>query len=455
MDATLILINPWIYDFAAYDLWAKPLGLLYLAGELREKGFNIHLIDCLDTHNPERKSSATLKKPLKRKYGTGKFWRQRVPSPAPLSRISRPYHRYGISTDVFINELQKPRKPEAILVTSLMTYWYPGVFEAIRLAKKAHPNVPVILGGIYATLCPEHARAYSGADFVIPSPGQLRPSNLNICMNNLITNFPVEKKVQHFLPYPSFDLLTYTKYICILSTCGCPFSCAYCASPYLSPPFFKRDPLELFEEVKFWHRRYNIVDFAFYDDALLVDAKAHICIFLEEVLKNNLALRFHCPNGLHVAFLDRDTARLLYKSGFKTLRLGLETSDDFLRHRLGEKYSPGDSERAVAHLKSAGFESDQIGAYILAGLPGQSWEQVAETIRYTEKIGVPPYISEYSPIPHTGLWKDAVSSSRFDIESEPLFHNNSLLPCWSENELQNVKKLKQMVKDARKRLRKK
>ena len=25
-----LLINPWIYDFAAYDLWMKPLGIFYL-----------------------------------------------------------------------------------------------------------------------------------------------------------------------------------------------------------------------------------------------------------------------------------------------------------------------------------------------------------------------------------------------------------------------------------------
>ena len=37
MKSTLILINPWIYDFAAYDLWSKPLGLLYLAGWFRER----------------------------------------------------------------------------------------------------------------------------------------------------------------------------------------------------------------------------------------------------------------------------------------------------------------------------------------------------------------------------------------------------------------------------------
>ena len=48
MAPVLVLINPWIYDFAAYDLWSKPLGLLYIAGFLRKQGFRIHFIDCLD-----------------------------------------------------------------------------------------------------------------------------------------------------------------------------------------------------------------------------------------------------------------------------------------------------------------------------------------------------------------------------------------------------------------------
>jgi hypothetical protein len=43
----ILLINPWIYDFAAYDFWAKPLGFLYLAALLRKNGFFIHYIDCL------------------------------------------------------------------------------------------------------------------------------------------------------------------------------------------------------------------------------------------------------------------------------------------------------------------------------------------------------------------------------------------------------------------------
>jgi hypothetical protein len=167
MKPTLILINPWVYDFAAYDLWAKPLGLLYLAGQLRAMGFKVHLIDCLDIYNPLMEKTDYVKKPVRRQFGTGKFWKQSVPKPSQLSSIPRSYSRYGITPQIFIKELKNVKRPVAILITSLMTYWYPGVFEAIHLVKDIHPDVPVILGGIYATLCPEHARNYSNADLII------------------------------------------------------------------------------------------------------------------------------------------------------------------------------------------------------------------------------------------------------------------------------------------------
>jgi radical SAM superfamily enzyme YgiQ (UPF0313 family) len=450
MKPSLILINPWIFDFAAYDLWAKPLGLLYLASQLRTMGFAVHLIDCLDVYNPPMEKTGYIKRPVRRRYGTGKLWKQAVPKPSQLSTIPRAYSRYGITPQIFIKELKKVKMPVAILITSLMTYWYPGVFEAIRLAKDIHPDVPVILGGIYATLCPGHARNHSNADLVIPSSGQFYPIEVIQSLKKTIPDFPIKEKSEPFLPYPAFDLLTKIDYVCLLGSSGCPFRCPYCASPYLSPLLFKRDPLDLFKEVLFWHKKYKIIDFAFYDDALLVDSVNHIGVFLEEVLKNNLALRFHCPNGLHITYIDRDIAVLLYKAGFKMIRLGLETSDTKLNRDLGRKFSEGGFERAVTHLKQAGYTTTQIGAYVLIGLPGQTYDQAAETITYVGKVGALPYLSEYSPIPHTEMWKEAVKVSRFDLVSEPLFHNNTIFPCWNGDVFKEVNTLKKMVQDIRK-----
>lgn len=48
MNTNVLLINPWIYDFAAYDFWSKPLGLLYMAGILRKNSIGVQLIDCMN-----------------------------------------------------------------------------------------------------------------------------------------------------------------------------------------------------------------------------------------------------------------------------------------------------------------------------------------------------------------------------------------------------------------------
>jgi len=63
-------------------------------------------------------------------------------------------------------------RPDIVLVTSMMTYWYPGVFEAIRIISDLLPGTPVVLGGNYATLCRDHAVQNSGADVVLPGEGE-------------------------------------------------------------------------------------------------------------------------------------------------------------------------------------------------------------------------------------------------------------------------------------------
>ena len=48
----ILCVNPWIHDFAAYDFWAKPYGLLLLAAFLRAQGARVSYIDCLDRFHP-------------------------------------------------------------------------------------------------------------------------------------------------------------------------------------------------------------------------------------------------------------------------------------------------------------------------------------------------------------------------------------------------------------------
>jgi radical SAM superfamily enzyme YgiQ (UPF0313 family) len=426
---TLILINPWIYDFAAYDLWSKPLGLLTLAGFLRNRGFRIHLIDCLDIHHPGMHDNPSFTRPVRRAYGIGKFFRERVSKPPALKNVPRSYSRYGMSKQLFVDELRAVERPSAILVTSLMTYWYPGVLEAVRLAKEIHPPTPVLLGGIYARLCMEHALRVSGADEVVTATGSQGFAALLRILRRFGLKGAPPTPVPH--PYPSYDLLHGIDYVCLQTSCGCPFRCHYCASPFLNPHLSRRDPLQVLGEILYWQTHWGVKDFAFYDDALLMGFESHLKVLLEEVVRRKRVIRFHTPNALHVREVTPSVAKLLFASGFRTIRLGLETSDMGLHHELDGKVSAGEFEKAVRSLAAAGFSRKQIGVYILAGLPGQTVASVEDSVRYVDRAGATPYLAEYSPIPHTPLWDKAVSCSRYDLAAEPLFHNNTLLPCWT------------------------
>ena len=121
-------------------------------------------------------------------------------------------------------------------------------------------------------------------------------------------------------------------------------------------------------------------------------------------------------------------ARWLKRARFTTLRLGVETTA-LGQARLDRKLQEGELEAALANLKEAGFRRQEIGVYLLVGLPGQPEAEVAASIRRVQELGATPVLAQYSPIPGTALWPQAVRRSRYDLESEPLCHNNSLFPC--------------------------
>ena len=190
----------------------------------------------------------------------------------------------------------------------------------------------------------------------------------------------------------------------------------------------------------------GILDFAFYDDALLIGFENHLGPVLETLLRQNLALRFHTPNALHVREITMDRAHLLFQAGFKTLRLGLETTNWERQKDWGGKMDKTELHQAITSLRKAGFAHNQIEAYLLIGLPGQTLSEIEQTIREVKTLGIRPRLAEYSPLPQTPLWPEACRCSRFPLEQDPVFHNNSLLPCLNPFSWKAVQALKDLAR---------
>ncbi|MDP3282959.1 MAG: B12-binding domain-containing radical SAM protein, partial [Desulfobacterales bacterium] len=173
-------------------------------------------------------------------------------------------------------------------------------------------------------------------------------------------------------------------------------------------------------------------DFALYDDAFLTGAKNHAIPILEGIIGAGINVRFHTPNAIHIREISGQTADLMFKAGFQTIRLGLETTLFEKRSSLDHKVSEAEFKQAILFLKEAGFSKNQVGAYLLAGLPGQDTGSIIESIKTVKESGITPVPAYYSPIPHTGLWEKAVLSSRYDLKKDPVFTNNAIFPCRKE-----------------------
>jgi len=432
----ILCINPLVHDFAAFDLWLRPVGLLMISSFLKSIGFEIFFLDCLDRHHPAL--PPTLKKD--KKFGTGKFFNEVIAKPEILSFVPRKYKRYGLSPDIIRKILSEIPQPDAVFVTSMMTYWYGGVRETISIVKEIFPEVPVVLGGIYARLIPEHAKEFSGADIVCE--GSDVKSVISILEKIFQKKFEDFYNVDLFIKHPPEQSFYAGSFHVLLCGIGCPFNCSYCASGKLWPAFKRRDIHDIIKEI-LCAVNSNIRDFAFYDDALLVDSKNFIKPLLGEVIKKKiLNLRFHTPNGLHARFIDEEMARLLFLSGFCEPRLSFETSNPFLQKKTGGKVSNEDLLSAIKNLTSAGFDPSQIKVYLLVGMPGQNDKEIVESINFVKSLKVKPVLAEYSPIPGTTDWNNLSK-----VPADPLLHNNTVYAVWAGiTDWEGMEKYKKMIR---------
>ena len=163
------------------------------------------------------------------------------------------------------------------------------------------------------------------------------------------------------------------------------------------------------DEIEYWQKKSGVINFSFYDDALLVKPAEMIIPLLKEIKKRNLSCQFHCPNGLHLREINKELSVLLYNSGFKTIRFGFETSDLNRQIQTGGKVKNKELRLAVSHLKNAGYKTGEIGIYLLCGIPGQSAEEVKNSMEFVRECGAKPVLAEYSPIPGTKMWDEAVA----------------------------------------------
>jgi radical SAM superfamily enzyme YgiQ (UPF0313 family) len=383
----VLLINPPIYDFTAYDFWLRPYGMLRVAGRIQ------HVCDLtfFDYMVSNRRDA----------WGRGRFSGQPVAKPAEFRDLARRFRRFGRPREEF-RAFLKARTFDVAMIQTSMTYWYPGVREVIEDLRRHKPGIQIILGGIYATLLPSHARSLE-VDLVVEG-SDLQP-------------------LQRLLPAPSasepYRDASMGDVAVIKITDGCPFRCTYCAAPMLCPQFTARPVAECLREARSLARS-GVRHIAFYDDALLYRAEEALQPFLDGIMREQMGFSLHSPNALNARFLTPEIALLMVKAGFRSFFLGLESTASGWLQKTGGKLNAHEFTAAVASLRSAGAAI--ITAYILFGHPDAEAQEVEASMCFAHGLGVRILLSEFAPVPGT---VDGERCREWVDIDEPLTHNKT------------------------------
>lgn len=420
----ILAINPWIYDFAAYDFWLKPYGFLVILQFLKKRGINIEYIDCLD-----RKTTLAT-------FGRGKYPSEIVKKPDIFNSIPRYFKRYGISLEEFDNEI-KGKKFDYILITSSMTYWYPGINEVVKILKAKLPDTKIILGGTYATLCNSHAKSKTGCDFVFSN------ENLENFFEALGVNFNHAELYENLPAYEDF----YAKldYAVFRTSWGCPFNCNYCAIKKLFSGFLRLPETKIVNFIKKYANK-GVRNFVLYDDAFLYEPD-YAKNMLKKIDELQLNIAFHTPNALHLRFLDKELAVLLKNTGFVNPHFGLETLNASLQKLWGDKVNKHDLIKGIDMLKAAGFKNGEFSVYLLLGFPRQDLNDLRKDVEFLNSLGARVSLAEFSPVPGTALFKEY--SREFN---EPLLQNNSTFGFFQQDKIRDFWEIKNYVRELNKKL---
>lgn len=336
-------------------------------------------------------------------------------------------------------------------------HWLPHVQGSLKIgeiAKKYHPDIPVIYGGYSATYFHEELIRYPFVDYVlrgdstelpvvmlikairengdiggIPNltykskDGHVRSNGIAYVpglIDHVLTEyeFVIDKTFKFFDLYGYMPFQTWMNYpiTAVFLYRGCLYNCKTCGgSRRACEQVFNRQglafktPEKVVAELKAIERYFNTPVMLVGD--IQQNGKAYAHQLLDEIkranLRNEIALEFFAPPT------EETVANIEEAIPKYNVEMSPESHDEQIRRAFGRPFNNAQLERAVeACLR---HNARRIDLFFMIGLSGQTYQSVMQTIDYCDyllktfghKKNLHPFVSPLAPFvdPGSEVWE--------------------------------------------------
>jgi radical SAM superfamily enzyme YgiQ (UPF0313 family) len=344
--------------------------------------------------------------------------------------------------EAHIAQAVREERPDAVGLSFLSTTTYPAVKSLAARLKSVEATLPIIAGGVFATMNAEQIlKDCPHLDCIGVGEGEeLLPDYLNHLSDmgavtglvwrraGKVVRNPPRPLIQDLDQYPYPDrttlpidfieslpldvpaVVSLDKFCTIQTSRGCPYVCIYCDIPSLSEGKWRcRSPEHVLGEMQQLHDQgYRSIYLT--DDHFLIRRK-RIEAICQGIIDRKLEFRWGCEGRVDSAAIDQFP--LMKKANCDFLAFGIEAGTQKVLDRLKKRQTLAQIENAVNECKKHGIE--RAHGFFLVGNPDETEDEILESFRFAARLQLDTFgFNRLCVYRGTPLWHEYVERGIID-----------------------------------------
>ena len=227
----------------------------------------------------------------------------------------------------------------------------------------------------------------------------------------------------------------------ILSTRGCPYTCDYCAAPYLNGRGIRKHSLKYLKELiqnlydNYGIRHFNIIDDNFTFDVFYAKAFCKMIIDNKHRFKG---ISFGTPNGIRIERSDQQLFYLMKAAGWERIMVAPESGSPKVLEQMSKHLDLSVVPEKVKQIQKAGLE---VEAFFILGHPGEDKNTVEETRQFIKDVrfDMAAFYS-FQPLPGTPIYDILVKAGSLSKADEMTSYDvvNWVPENWTKEEIHDI-----------------